>query len=171
MQAVRLQTPPAVAVAVSRLIRCAREKKATLGFSTRWTDATAPASLSTSQVWSSLLPHPEVHVRRVRLPLGPQEELYVSRSQRLPPAQKPRMQRLPAARREMQKSRRLTLPPSAALTDNWSTKAIGRRTTGTGRMRYLKTLPRRFKNGFREGAYSRATVPRGRAFPERSSLA
>jgi large subunit ribosomal protein L37e len=34
---------------------------------------------------------------------------------------------------------------------NWSTKAIGRRTTGTGRMRYLKTLPRRFKNGFREG--------------------
>ena len=35
--------------------------------------------------------------------------------------------------------------------DNWSTKAIGRKTTGTGRMRYLKTLTRRFKNGFREG--------------------
>mmetsp|Transcript_5442 Transcript_5442/g.24495 ORF Transcript_5442/g.24495 Transcript_5442/m.24495 type:complete len:97 (-) Transcript_5442:114-404(-) len=34
---------------------------------------------------------------------------------------------------------------------NWSVKAIGRRTTGTGRMRYLKHLPRRFKNGFREG--------------------
>jgi hypothetical protein len=42
-------------------------------------------------------------------------------------------------------------PPSSHLTDNWSVKAIGRRTTGTGRMRYLKTLPRRFKNGFREG--------------------
>ena len=67
-----------------------REMKVSLGFSTRWTDATAPASLSTSQVWSSLLPHPEVHVRRVRLPLGPQEELYVSRSQRHPPDQQNR---------------------------------------------------------------------------------
>jgi hypothetical protein len=36
-------------------------------------------------------------------------------------------------------------------TDNWSVKAIGRKTTGTGRMRYLKTLPRRFNKGFREG--------------------
>ena len=26
-----------------------------------------------------------------------------------------------------------------------------RKTTGTGRMRYLKDTPRRFKNGFREG--------------------
>tara|TARA_B100001094_G_C17473286_1_gene458447 strand:+ start:197 stop:316 length:120 start_codon:yes stop_codon:yes gene_type:complete len=30
-------------------------------------------------------------------------------------------------------------------------KAIRRNTTGTGRMQYLRTLPRRFKNGFREG--------------------
>jgi large subunit ribosomal protein L37e len=35
-------------------------------------------------------------------------------------------------------------------------KAIGRKTTGTGRMRYLKTLPRRFKNGFREGTVAKA---------------
>ncbi|KAL6052757.1 60S ribosomal protein L37 [Balamuthia mandrillaris] len=34
---------------------------------------------------------------------------------------------------------------------NWSAKALRRRTTGTGRMRYLKHMPRRFKNGFREG--------------------
>lgn len=34
---------------------------------------------------------------------------------------------------------------------NWAYKAIRRKTTGTGRMRYLKTLPRKFKNGFREG--------------------
>ena len=48
--------------------------------------------------------------------------------------------------------RTLTRPPSPFfLSDNWSVKAIGRRTTGTGRMRYLKHLPRRFKNGFREG--------------------
>mmetsp|Transcript_20967 Transcript_20967/g.49391 ORF Transcript_20967/g.49391 Transcript_20967/m.49391 type:complete len:96 (-) Transcript_20967:79-366(-) len=34
---------------------------------------------------------------------------------------------------------------------NWGAKAKRRRTQGTGRMRYLRTLPRRFKNGFREG--------------------
>ncbi|XP_071843107.1 large ribosomal subunit protein eL37A-like [Apostichopus japonicus] len=34
---------------------------------------------------------------------------------------------------------------------NWSFKAIRRRTTGTGRMRHLKLVQRRFKNGFREG--------------------
>lgn len=30
-------------------------------------------------------------------------------------------------------------------------KAIRRKTTGTGRMRHLKTVQRRFSNGFREG--------------------
>jgi hypothetical protein len=35
--------------------------------------------------------------------------------------------------------------------DNWSVKAIRRKTTGTGRMRYLRHLPRRFKSNFREG--------------------
>eukprot|EP00461_Guttulinopsis_vulgaris_P000430 UN00430 len=30
-------------------------------------------------------------------------------------------------------------------------KAQRRRTTGTGRMRYMKTLSRKFKNGFRQG--------------------
>eukprot|EP00227_Mantoniella_beaufortii_P011618 CAMPEP_0197576274 /NCGR_PEP_ID=MMETSP1326-20131121/1347_1 /TAXON_ID=1155430 /ORGANISM="Genus nov. species nov., Strain RCC2288" /LENGTH=96 /DNA_ID=CAMNT_0043139151 /DNA_START=56 /DNA_END=346 /DNA_ORIENTATION=- len=43
-------------------------------------------------------------------------------------------------------------PAARKRTYNWSEKAIGRHTTGTGRMRYLKTLPRRFKNGFREGS-------------------
>lgn len=38
-----------------------------------------------------------------------------------------------------------------SLTVEWGQKAKRRRTTGTGRMRYLKDLPRRFKNGFREG--------------------
>jgi hypothetical protein len=33
--------------------------------------------------------------------------------------------------------------------DNWGEKAKRRKTTGTGRMRYLKHVPRRFKNGFR----------------------
>lgn len=35
--------------------------------------------------------------------------------------------------------------------DEWGQKAKRRRTTGTGRMSYLKTIPRKFKNGFREG--------------------
>merc|ERR1712080_536715 len=34
---------------------------------------------------------------------------------------------------------------------NWSEKAIRRKTTGTGRMRHLKEIHRRFKHGFREG--------------------
>uniref|UniRef100_A0A194AKT0 Ribosomal protein L37 n=1 Tax=Pinctada fucata TaxID=50426 RepID=A0A194AKT0_PINFU len=40
---------------------------------------------------------------------------------------------------------------------NWSIKAQRRRKTGTGRMRYLKKVHRRFRNGFREG-----TVPKPR---------
>lgn len=35
--------------------------------------------------------------------------------------------------------------------DNWSVKAIRRKTTGTGRMRYLRHVARRFKSNFREG--------------------
>eukprot|EP00361_Fabrea_salina_P004229 CAMPEP_0202426332 /NCGR_PEP_ID=MMETSP1345-20130828/716_1 /ASSEMBLY_ACC=CAM_ASM_000843 /TAXON_ID=342563 /ORGANISM="Fabrea Fabrea salina" /LENGTH=50 /DNA_ID=CAMNT_0049036715 /DNA_START=140 /DNA_END=292 /DNA_ORIENTATION=+ len=34
---------------------------------------------------------------------------------------------------------------------NWATKASRRRGEGTGRMKYLKTIPRRAKNGFRSG--------------------
>mmetsp|Transcript_7521 Transcript_7521/g.12678 ORF Transcript_7521/g.12678 Transcript_7521/m.12678 type:complete len:93 (-) Transcript_7521:82-360(-) len=33
---------------------------------------------------------------------------------------------------------------------NWGKKEIRRKNRGTGRMRYEKSLPRRFKNGFRE---------------------
>ncbi|XP_035169804.1 60S ribosomal protein L37-like isoform X1 [Oxyura jamaicensis] len=34
---------------------------------------------------------------------------------------------------------------------NWSAKAKRRNTTGTGRMRHLKKVYRRFRNGFHEG--------------------
>ncbi|KAJ2006942.1 60S ribosomal protein L37B [Coemansia thaxteri] len=40
---------------------------------------------------------------------------------------------------------------------NWGMKAKRRKTTGTGRMRYLKTVNNRFKNGFREGVRKAAT--------------
>jgi hypothetical protein len=48
----------------------------------------------------------------------------------------------------------LTVIPLCMCTVQWGQKAIGRKTTGTGRMRYLKDLPRRFKNGFQEGETS-----------------
>ncbi|XP_061182260.1 large ribosomal subunit protein eL37A-like [Saccostrea echinata] len=42
----------------------------------------------------------------------------------------------------------------------WSEKAKRRRTTGTGRMRHLKIVQRKFRNGFREGTTPK---PRKRA--------
>jgi ribosomal protein L37E len=48
-------------------------------------------------------------------------------------------------------SRELPVLAPCPRADQWGQKAIRRRTTGTGRMRTLKDLPRRFKNGFREG--------------------
>lgn len=44
---------------------------------------------------------------------------------------------------------------SFLISDNWSVKAKRRKTTGTGRMRYLKTVRRRFRNGFREGTVAK----------------
>eukprot|EP01034_Spumella_vulgaris_P023124 gene23124-29317_t len=43
--------------------------------------------------------------------------------------------------------------------DEWAQKAKRRRTTGTGRMSYLKTVNRRFKNGFREGTTAKPNQP------------
>lgn len=40
---------------------------------------------------------------------------------------------------------------------NWACKSQRRRTTGTGRMRHLKIVQRRFKNGFREGGQASPT--------------
>ncbi|CAL9092329.1 unnamed protein product [Musa acuminata var. zebrina] len=51
-------------------------------------------------------------------------------------------------------------PSSRIRKYNWSVKAIRRKTTGTGRMRYLRHVPRRFKSNFREGTQA---VPRKKA--------
>lgn len=45
--------------------------------------------------------------------------------------------------------------PHPTFADNWASKALRRRTQGTGRMRYLKSIPRKFKNGFRENSQAR----------------
>merc|ERR1711881_310644 len=42
-------------------------------------------------------------------------------------------------------------PAAKTRSYNWGKKAKGRHNTGTGRCRYLKTMARRAKNGFREG--------------------
>lgn len=44
-------------------------------------------------------------------------------------------------------------------TDNWGEKAKRRKTTGTGRMRTMKGIPRKFKNGFQTGAPKGARGP------------
>mmetsp|Transcript_4210 Transcript_4210/g.12658 ORF Transcript_4210/g.12658 Transcript_4210/m.12658 type:complete len:93 (+) Transcript_4210:91-369(+) len=50
-------------------------------------------------------------------------------------------------------------PAARKRTFNWSIKSKRRRTQGTGRMRYLKVVNRRFKNGFQTGvAPSRKSV-------------
>jgi large subunit ribosomal protein L37e len=41
---------------------------------------------------------------------------------------------------------------------NWGEKAKRRRTTGTGRMRFMKSMTRRFKNGFREGTQAKKQI-------------
>merc|ERR1712127_113898 len=53
---------------------------------------------------------------------------------------------------------------------NWSKKAQRRRTTGTGRMKHLKTVYRRFKSGFTEGIKSKPAV-KGGAAPASSAVA
>ena len=42
---------------------------------------------------------------------------------------------------------------------NWGEKAKRRKTTGSGRMRYLKNVSRRFANGFRTGTPAGAKGP------------
>lgn len=48
-------------------------------------------------------------------------------------------------------------------TDNWSEKAKRRKTTGTGRCRYLKIVRRRFRNGFREGGQAKPRTKQTKA--------
>mmetsp|Transcript_72228 Transcript_72228/g.150891 ORF Transcript_72228/g.150891 Transcript_72228/m.150891 type:complete len:91 (-) Transcript_72228:68-340(-) len=47
-------------------------------------------------------------------------------------------------------------PAAKTRSYEWGQKAKRRRTTGTGRMSYLKHVPRRAKNGFREGTTAKA---------------
>jgi hypothetical protein len=48
-------------------------------------------------------------------------------------------------------TRSITAILTSISTDNWGEKAKRRKTVGTGRMRYLKDVSRRFKNGFQTG--------------------
>merc|ERR1712000_519256 len=46
---------------------------------------------------------------------------------------------------------------------NWGEKAKRRKTTGTGRMRHMKGVPRRFKNGFQTGVPKDSRGPTAKA--------
>lgn len=84
-------------------------------------------------------------------------DLYTFRSTPAPPADT-RLLR-PASVRRLERSSGSEHFPSyervetdtAIRTDNWSEKAKRRKTVGTGRMRTLGTVARRFKNGFQTG--------------------
>ncbi|CAI2169739.1 19143_t:CDS:2 [Funneliformis geosporum] len=49
-------------------------------------------------------------------------------------------------------------PQRREAVNNWSEKGKRRKTTGTGRMRYLKHVSRRFKNGFRENTQAKKAI-------------
>ncbi|KAJ6856534.1 60S ribosomal protein L37-1-like [Populus alba x Populus x berolinensis] len=68
----------------------------------------------------------------------------------------------------LQKSRcsACAFPAARVRKYNWSEKAIRRKTTGTGRMKYLRHLPRRFKTNFREGTQA---TPRNKGAAAASS--
>uniref|UniRef100_A0A914EMQ9 Ribosomal protein L37 n=1 Tax=Acrobeloides nanus TaxID=290746 RepID=A0A914EMQ9_9BILA len=52
-------------------------------------------------------------------------------------------------------------PAAKKRTYQWSIKSIRRRTTGTGRMRHIKIVQRRFRNGFREGTVAKSIKKSG----------
>ncbi|KAG5397174.1 hypothetical protein IGI04_018988 [Brassica rapa subsp. trilocularis] len=83
------------------------------------------------EMWPSQFPHPEEPLLRLCLPRRSQEDVLL-----------------------------VLIVVCSMLSDNWSVKAIRRKTTGTGRMRYLRNVPRRFKTGFREGTEAK---PRNKA--------
>lgn len=71
---------------------------------------------------------------------------------------------LAPSRRLLQHRRRQLTCPCARVSGRsnqrlGSNKARRRKTTGTGRCRYLKTMPRRFKNGFLSGTQAKKMVP------------
>ncbi|OZC11814.1 ribosomal protein L37e [Onchocerca flexuosa] len=52
-------------------------------------------------------------------------------------------------------------PSARKRTYQWSAKAIRRHTTGTGRMRHIKIVRRRFRNHFREGKMAKPKSRQG----------
>merc|ERR1712098_441305 len=59
--------------------------------------------------------------------------------------------------------RQLRIPKRQRCRFNWGAKANRRKTTGSGRMRTLKGVPRKFKNGFQVGTPKGAKGPANQA--------
>lgn len=73
--------------------------------------------------------HSEEHMRKLRISCCKDTKMYGAR--------------------DLTKSDRLGADQGV---DEWGEKAKRRKTTGTGRMRYLKSVARKFSNGFQSGA-------------------
>ncbi|GKT66481.1 60s ribosomal protein L37 [Colletotrichum tofieldiae] len=110
---------------------------------------------------SPIASHPEAHLLLLRLPLGQDPQVYVLLPTTSPTRSKPvTIRDVPPYAITFPNPTRVTGNTNAGRdADNWSEKAKRRKTVGTGRMRYLKDVSRRFKNGFQTG------VPKGSAGP------
>ena len=116
-------------------------------------DDATPTRRSRAQMREAIVPHSKVYVRGLRVSVRADAFMYVCtmRSRLDSIAAERRSRATSAARRGVSRratasesSKRARLVTDLSLfqrTDNWSVKAIGRKTTGTGRMRYLKTCP------------------------------
>lgn len=100
---------------------------------------------------SPLDARPEAHLLVVRLPLRQDPEVYVSAES---------LEQYPGSMAWICVffSKRFC-KANNGITVNWSEKGKRRKTTGTGRMRYLKDVSRRFKNGFQTGAPANSRGP------------
>ncbi|KXT11876.1 hypothetical protein AC579_5192 [Pseudocercospora musae] len=103
-------------------------------------------------LWPPLYARPEAHLRQLRVPERRHQKVYVC-------SHRPcRFDNETIARRGhgQYRQRHLILIHT---TDNWGEKAKRRKTTGSGRMRSLKLIPRKFKNGFQLGTPKGARGP------------
>lgn len=119
---------------------------------------------------SQISPHPKAHLFRMRLPSSQDPSMYVFSIHSSLPANRfgnihdillPPI--IDTARMNQNYKQQYEYMLIYHWIDNWGEKAKRRKTTGTGRMRHMKEVPRRFKNGFQTG------VPKGARGPATKS--
>ena len=69
----------------------------------------------------------------------------------------------PSFHKQKNRCAKCGFPKSRIRKYNWALKAQRRRTTGTGRMRHLRVVQRKFKHGFRHGTEAKPRSKKGQA--------